>query len=483
MEREIKCWCGWIAVGLLLGSVALAQTPTPAAEPAVAALMVSDIHFDPFHDPAKAERLASEPLSSWRAILDAPDSVDLVARTVAMRKACPARATDTDERLFAASLAAMRGHASGLRFVTVSGDLMAHQFDCRFRQVFPKATGADYRGFALKTMEYELGELRKALPGVPVYAALGNNDSDCGDYRLDAHGAFLAGAARFFLADLSAGERARAEAQFADDGSYTVALPGVRARLVVVDNLFASRGYLSCAGKPDPAPAAAQVAWLQRQMETARASGEKLWVMGHIPPGIDPYATVTKLRNICGGEAPVPFLATDELGKTLASGGDVISLALFAHTHMDEMHLLEPPAVGGHGPVALKMVPSITTINGNRPAFTLVSVDAVTGALKDYRVIASADNRGSTWAEEYDYATTYGEPDFSSVSAARLVRGMVADRQTNSAAVQSYLRLYYGRDLSAALKPFWSQYACSLTNLEAESYRRCLCGETREAGK
>ena len=39
-------------------------------------------------------------------------------------------------------------------------------------------------------------KLRGALPGVPVYAALGNNDSDCGDYQLDPDSAFLAEAGK-----------------------------------------------------------------------------------------------------------------------------------------------------------------------------------------------------------------------------------------------------------------------------------------------
>jgi sphingomyelin phosphodiesterase acid-like 3 len=464
---------GWATSLLACVLAACAQAQGPKTAATVEVLSVSDIHLDPFHDPAKAERLAAAPITQWRAILDAPDSADRATRSAAMLKSCPARSVDTDEALFAASLQAMHAQARGLRFATVSGDLMAHQFDCRFRQVFPKATVAEYRSFALKTMAYELAELRKALPGVPVYAALGNNDSDCGDYKLDAHGAFLAGAAPFFLADLPATERTAATERFAIDGSYVVPLPGTHARLVVLDDLFASRGYTGCAGKPDPAPAAAQAAWLQAQIDAARSSGEKLWVMGHIPPGIDPYATVLKLRNVCGGEEPVLFLSSAALGEALSAGGDVVTLALFAHTHMDEMHLLE----GARGPVALKMVPSISPINGNLPAFTLSTIDAVTASVKDFRVISSADNRGSSWAESYDFAHAYGAPGFSSADAATLLRAMAADTVAGSAPVAAYLSHYYGRDLSPALKPFWPQYACSMSNLTAEAYRSCLCGK------
>lgn len=456
-----------------------AQNAKPAAT--VTALAVSDIHFDPFRDPAKTVRLVVAPVAGWQAILDEPDAADRAARWADVLKACPARRFDTDEPLFAASLQAIHARAQGARFVTVSGDLMAHEFDCCYRQIFPKASAAEYRSFALKTMAYELSALRAALPGVPVYPALGNNDSDCGDYRLDAHSAFLAGAAPFFLDDVPAKERASAAARFAVDGSYVVTLPGVHARLVVLDDLFAARSYTRCAGKPDPAPAAAQSAWLQEQIAAARAAGEKLWVMGHIPPGIDPYATVATLRNVCAGEDPVLFLSTPALGDALASGGDVIALALFAHTHMDEMRVIESPTQAGHGPVALKMVPSISPINGNLPAFTLVTMDAATAAVRDFRVITSADSHGSAWAESYDFAKSYGRASFTALDAESLILSMKAD--ASSPAVAAYLRHFYGRDLTPALKPFWPQYACSLDTLTAEAYRACLCTKPQAGAK
>ena len=65
-------------------------------------------------------------------------------------------------------------------------------------------------------------------------------------------------------------------------------------------------------------------------------------MMGHIPPGIDPFTTILKMRNVCGGKPPDEFLASDELGKTIGDFGDVVLLAIFAHTHMDELRLLKP---------------------------------------------------------------------------------------------------------------------------------------------
>ena len=48
---------------------------------ASAALMVSDIHFEPCWDPGKLQQLAAAPVSGWKAILAAPASAGCVRRT------------------------------------------------------------------------------------------------------------------------------------------------------------------------------------------------------------------------------------------------------------------------------------------------------------------------------------------------------------------------------------------------------------------
>ena len=119
----------------------------------------------------------------------------------------------------------MRGDAAGAKFVVVSGDLIAHDFSCKFAKLFPRATSGDYRAFVEKTIDYVMGELRGSLPRVPVYAALGNNDSDCGDYQIDANSEFLEAAGRILTADVPAAERAEAQRTFAAGGYYSVTLP------------------------------------------------------------------------------------------------------------------------------------------------------------------------------------------------------------------------------------------------------------------
>jgi sphingomyelin phosphodiesterase acid-like 3 len=450
----------------------------PAPQP-VTALLVSDVHFEPFWDPAKAPQLAAAPVSEWKAILATPASADQAERFAAIEKSCKVRGEDTSYTLLASSLSAMHAQAPQTRFITISGDLISHAFPCKFKAELPDATQQQYEAFVVKTLEYVLGAFRAEFPDAPVYAALGNNDSGCADYKLDANGSFLAAASNTFLEKLPPAERKTAEETFAARGDFSVALPAPfrNTRLLIVDNLFQSKKYQTCGGKDDDSPAKTQNAWLKSELEKARRNHEKIWVMGHIPPGVDPYSTISKMKNVCGGKEPDMFLSSDDLADTLAGYGDVIRLAIFAHTHMDEMRLLTPASGGEAKPVALKMVPSISPVDGNNPSFTVASVDPVTAELRDYRVIAASNQTGmdTRWSEEYDYAQAYHKAAYSAADVKALIDEFTADPDAKTEESQSYLHNYFVKDRSLELKLFWPQYTCALANTSADAYRNCRC--------
>jgi sphingomyelin phosphodiesterase acid-like 3 len=223
------------------------------------------------------------------------------------------------------------------------------------------------------------------------------------------------------------------------------------------------------------------MAWLQNELARAERLGQRVWVMGHIPPGVDPYSTVLRLKNVCKGEPPVMFLSSDKLTDLLVEHGGAIRLAIFAHTHMDEMRMLAPTgrdqhASAGRG-TAIKLVPSISPVDGNNPSFTVARIDPATAILQDYQVIAASNQTGvgASWAQEYDYARTYHEAQFSSATVKKLVVKLEADRGAKTDAAQQYIRNYFVGDVSAVLKPFWPQYVCSIANDTAKSYAACVC--------
>jgi hypothetical protein len=248
--RHIALLCFFLLTG-----AALAQSAQPAAPPAqstIPALLVSDIHFEPFGDPAKAPQLAAAPANKWHAILAAPPSPDQQQRFASLQQSCHARGADTSFALFDSSLKAMRTHAAGAKFVAVSGDLLSHAFPCEFNALFPRSTPDAYKTFVEKTLDYVIEELDGSFPGVPVFVALGNNDSDCGDYRLDAHSEFLSVTGKEVTRNFPASERYSAEDSFAAGGYYSVSLPApiANARLLVLNDIFMSNNYATAQASP-----------------------------------------------------------------------------------------------------------------------------------------------------------------------------------------------------------------------------------------
>jgi sphingomyelin phosphodiesterase acid-like 3 len=372
----------------------------------------------------------------------------------------------------------MRSHAAGIRFVAISGDLISHEFQCKYNAIIPNSTPEAYPAFVEKTLDYVIEELDKSFPGVPVFVALGNNDSDCGDYRLDAHSEFLAITGNEVTRNFPAPELPVAEETFAAGGYYSVTLPAPieNTRLLVVNDIFMSSNYATCAGKPDPTAADAQLTWLRKQLTEARVNKQKVWVMGHIPPGIDLYSTASRMVDVCGGRSPVMFLASEKLAGVLAEYGDVVELAIFAHTHMDELRLLKPETAAGKG-VAVKMVPSISPIHGNHPSITLAQIDPSTAALVDYKVFAASNATGvnAKWTEEYDFARSFHKEEFTSSSVSQIIAGFAADPSAKTQASGSYIDSFSVGYPLPLLRLAWPQYICTLSNYTAESFRSCAC--------
>jgi sphingomyelin phosphodiesterase acid-like 3 len=440
--------------------------------------MVSDIHFEPFFDPAKAVALAGAPLSAWKGILAGASSADREARFRALETSCPVRGEDTSYPLFDASLAAIRRDGAGARFVTVSGDLISHSFQCKFGAVFPQAAPGAYRAFVEKTIDFVIDQLDEAVPGVPVYVALGNNDSDCGDYQLNAHSEFLSSVGEQVAKSFPEAERKGIIESYAAGGYFSARLPVGNARMLVLDDQFMGAKYTTCGGKPDPTAAEAQLDWLEKQLAEARENKEKVWVMAHIPPGVDVHATALKMDATCGAKGPMMFLASERIADVLTENSDVVALAVFAHTHMDELRVLRPDkgATAG-GNVAVKMVASISPINGNLPSITVAGVSASSAALVDYKLIVASNATGvdTTWHEEYDWGKTYRAAEFSAANLTTLVDGFAADTDARTEASQAYIRDFIAGKDSALLALVWPLYACGLGHDSAQAFKTCAC--------
>ncbi len=459
-------------VVLLLAAVSAAaqvrvQTVAAGETPVV---MLSDLHFDPFRDVAKVARLDKAPVAEWEGILKEPASAEWAAAFQATQTACGAKGQDSDYALMDSALKAAAKQVGGAKFagfVTVSGDLQVHQFECRYK----KTTGkTEFLEFAAKTASYVMGKVQAEFAGVPVYFALGNNDTGCGDYALDVNDAYFAGTSAAMLRGLkgaSEAERKQAKEDWETGGNYAVTLPGAlnKTRLVAIDDMYLSNKYSTCGKKKDKAGAAALLAWMAKEFDAARQKGETVWVLGHIPPGTDVYATVRHALSMCS-RAPETFLADGALGDLLTKNGDVVKLAIFGHTHSDEFRLF--------GEVPMKGVGSITPVNGNLPMFTVAEADA--NGLKDYGVWvgSNASGVGTAWTKEYEFDETYHATRFSGAALAEVVARLRKDTTGESPESRMYEQAFFPGG-SSPLGLVWAQYTCAMKDAAGAEILGCMC--------
>ncbi len=201
-------------------------------------LIISDIHFDPFADAAIVKQLVDADVGAWPAIFERSKQTGFAQY-----------GEDANDPLMRSMLDAARRLVPQPDFVLYPGDYLAHAFETKF-DIYVGGDREAYQDFVIKTVTFVSDRLQDAFAGIPIYGALGNVDSFCGDYRIAPGETFLAQVGRLW-ARHSANPRAFND--FGIGGFYVVPHPSVPKRdLIVLNNIFWSvgvRGPLQPAGR------------------------------------------------------------------------------------------------------------------------------------------------------------------------------------------------------------------------------------------
>jgi hypothetical protein len=368
----------------ILVAIALAfMSCGAAAEPSGRFALVSDVHFDPF-DP---EGIAT--------VLATTDARDWAERFAALPPAPAAQyGKDTNHVLLFSAVEAIAAHAADADFAIVGGDLLAHDFEEDAAKALGVPVGsAAQLDFAERTTIFVADALGTALPGKPVIVALGNNDSDCGDYEIVPGGGYLA-ATRETVRRLAGSDLVAPDfdATYAAGGYYAVRHPTVPGALIVVLNdVLWSERYQNACGGDGLAAARAEMEWLAATLAAQKAAGGTVWLVHHIPWGIDGYATTHSKAETCP-ERVVPFLKDEFSEAFIGLVGDyagIVSASFSGHMHFDDYRLLLDAA--GTPVEADKVVPAISPIFGQNPGFQMFAYDAATGMPRDFATIGLAN--------------------------------------------------------------------------------------------
>lgn len=130
-------------------------------------------------------------------------------------------------------------------------------------------------------------------------------------------------------------------------------------RLIALNTNFFSTSYKNC-GQPGPDPGTRELEWLDAELDLARRHGKRVWLLFHIPPGMNVYNTI-EYGGACPDLTPQTFWKDDDTQKYLAitaAHQKTIAGSFAGHTHQDEFRL----ATGDF----VHITPSVTPIFGNR---------------------------------------------------------------------------------------------------------------------
>ena len=258
-------------------------------------------------------------------------------------------------------------------------------------------------------------------------------------------------------------------------GYYALTMPApmVDTRLVVLNDIYMMPAFANCEAAEDHRGEQEQLAWLQKELDTAQAKHQHVWVLGHLPPAVNPDASLSGHGSFCSGNRVVRFQDTEDLTNLLTGHADAVTLGIFGHTHMDEFHVL----AGGHGAVPIKVVASVSPVDGNLPSFTVGTVDPASATLTDYSVYEASNRTGveTHWAKEYDFDSTYHEPSFTPVSLSDLISRLRADKEGVGTESRDYKRHVLKGSNGKKLSSSWPGYVCSLDHATAAGFKTCVC--------
>lgn len=445
-------------------------------------LVISDIHFNVYNglNVNQFKELAGLDVDDWPLFFQG------------LSQPVVKPGNDSNYSLMTSALAEAAKQIPHTPFIIFPGDFMGHDWQTNYNSLSDQSVEDNpqaFRDFTAKAMQLVVNEIRQRFPKAAFFPTLGNDDSFCQDYWLQPNGEYLAMMTRI-LAPLTNGaaDPEDFEDSFSSLGCFAADLPSFpNHRLISLntvlwcvsfcdayfDPLKNNTNCCDCASAGD-APGKAQFAWLEKQLAHAKTHGKKVWLLMHVPPGIDSYK-----EEKAGGNNAAAHLFTDEFMarylEILGHYRDILQLSFCGHVHTDDFRVVQ---VDGEPILFHKIVPAISPIFGNNPAIQIHTADSETGALKNWetRYLSLELAHGSPtnfWTFEYAAADTYGIHDFNAQTVAGLfeaIRGHPDGPESEA------YRLFYQASTREIPQSELPVFTCAILNATFDDYRECLTG-------
>jgi sphingomyelin phosphodiesterase acid-like 3 len=458
----------WLALILAVLTLGCSGTPFWPGEDTTqpsgtgVVLSLADFHFDPFYDPMLFPALVRSAPADWTPIFEGSQVTGYGQY-----------GKDSNYNLFVSALRHAALAAPEAEIILLAGDWLAHGFA---ESYYEHAGNRDPQGlyeFIDKTIAFLTQRIREQFPRAAIYPALGNEDSYCGDYQLQPRGEFLHRTAETWKVLFHDGNNERAFMQtFTEGGYYAISARATpKHRVIVLNTVFFSANYRNQCGNPQDDPAGDEIRWLEAQLKDASAKEEKVWLLYHIPPGIDAFSTAAATA----GNTVVSFWQSGYLENFLAlldQYRDTIIFTLAGHTHMDDFRLARDDRTSRSS--FLVVTPAISPMFENNPGLHVLSYDRKTFSILDYTTYnldLAAAGPLQHWKEEYRFSRAYRLFPVTGSALETLFRSLQKDAQPRA----MYSRYYNVSNTTdpAITEQTWPIYWCAIDHLTVAAFEAC----------
>jgi sphingomyelin phosphodiesterase acid-like 3 len=438
-----------------------------SATPEAAAPIVvfSDVHFTPFYDPEIFWDLVDTSPDLWAGIFKGSS----ITEPQSWGK-------ETNYPLFERMLQAVREAAVSSPLVLFPGDILAHRFRETFFRLYGEEDEAAVRSFAYKTCAFFAGQVREYLAGTPVLFVLGNNDAYAGDYRLTPGGEFLADTSDLFYSTLLLGgaDPETFHRTYGAGGYYTAQPSRSDVLFICLSTVLFSVNWSSDGAADAPMR---QLDWLAQTLSHAGAQGKRVWILMHVPPGADVFATVSSYMDDTGRISDARMLWKTEYQERfleiIRPYEEMIEACFAGHTHMDEYRIMFYGDGEASEPILIS--PAVSPQFGNSPGFKAFTLSTADWELQDYQsVVYPLEIPDATFQAYYAFSSAYGLGGPLNPALIRLVPELAA----SEARRMNYRRFYYsGHDAGNPITDInWPAYWCAVGNMSKDAYIGCVNG-------
>lgn len=460
MKTDIK-----LLIILIVGMLAFHLQPSFAAE-TESMLYVSDIHFDPLADAALVPKLIEQPVSNWNEIFQSSS-----------KKALSHYREDTNYPLWQSALKAMKRTVPHPATVIVGGDFFRHTFRADFEKLYkqqnPGNAAQDFRPvyaqFLQKTIQFLLNGLVSEFPSAQFIPVVGNNDSTCGDYMVYLRDPFLRDFANAWQRASRNSIPLSDSSDFASSGHYTTALKhNSKLKIIVGNDIFLTPQYNSRCGHAFVPPGSGELKWMDQQLSNAEKAGQKVWLVTHVPPGVDVTRSIYK--SMTGKKASFMPMFKEEYNQKYLEilhrhAGNIL-LHFAGHNHFGEIRI---PG----GDVAVIMAPSISPDKTNNPTFQVYDIDAknmVVRNVADYSIDLSSDG-APAWEKILDFDQAFQQKEVSLSSLKSVQSSLQSGKLTG--AYTTFVTAN-GALAKTLLSFMHKAYVCGISEMTLPAFQTCV---------